>query len=403
MTVIETEPPEAITVTDLSGEAYRVAMRRWLRANLPMGFRSDSAAFAPSTLQQSIAWEAAMYRAGLTGITWPQAYGGHGRTLREHLIANQEIGALAMPESVNSIGKELAGPIILAVGTEEQKKRFLPAILEMRDIWCQGFSEPEAGSDLASLRTRATRSGDNWRITGQKIWTSGAYRSQRCLVLARTGPLEDRHRGLAMFAVRLDAEGVRVRTIKSIDERESFCEVFFDDVAVLQSDALGAPDEGWAAAIRVLEIERATNRMYRAWRFENELRHLISACKTDPVLAQSVTDSRYAAKLGEVVVDIEVLKAHVETVVDALMNGDRIGARGSLAKLHWSEAHQRFAALALELLAQASLPLLPAVKVARRRFEAIYLQARAETIYAGTTEIQLGIIADRILQLSKGK
>jgi alkylation response protein AidB-like acyl-CoA dehydrogenase len=403
MTVIETAPPEAATAGKLSGEAYRVAMRRWLRANLPAVFRSDSATFSPPTLQQSVAWEAAMYRAGLAGITWPQAYGGHGRTLREHLIANQEIGALAMPESVNSIGKELAGPIILAVGTEEQKRRFLPAILEMRDIWCQGFSEPEAGSDLAGLRTRATRTGDNWRINGQKIWTSGAYRSQRCLVLARTGPLEDRHRGLAMFAVRLDAEGVRVRTIKSIDGRESFCEVFFDDVEVLQSDALGAPDEGWTAAIRVLEIERATNRMYRAWRFENELRHLISACKTDPVLAQSVADSRYAARLGEVVVDIEVLKAHVETVVDALVSGDRIGARGSLAKLHWSEAHQRFAALALELLAQASLPLLPAVKVARRRFEAIYLQARAETIYAGTTEIQLGIIADRILRLSRGK
>ncbi|MEH2628655.1 alkylation response protein AidB-like acyl-CoA dehydrogenase [Bradyrhizobium sp. AZCC 1719] len=403
MTVIETEPPEAVTADSLSGEAYRVAMRRWLRANLPAGFRSDSAAFVAPTLQQSIAWEAAMHRTGLAGITWPQAYGGHGRTLREHLIANQEIGALAMPESVNSIGKELAGPIILAVGTEEQKRRFLPAILEMRDIWCQGFSEPEAGSDLASLRTRATRSGDNWRINGQKIWTSGAYRSQRCLVLARTGPLEDRHRGLAMFAVRLDAEGVRVRTIKSIDGRESFCEVFFDDVEVPQSDAVGAPNEGWAAAIRVLEIERATNRMYRAWRFENELRHLISACKTDPVLAQLVADSRYAARIGEVVVDIEVLKAHVETVVDALVSGDRIGARGSLAKLHWSEAHQRFAALALELLAQASMPLLPAVKVARRRFEAIYLQARAETIYAGTTEIQLGIIADRILQLSRGK
>jgi len=403
MTVIETAPPEAVTAKNLSGDAYREAMRRWLRANLPADFRSDSAAFSPPTLQQSIAWEAAMYRAGLTGVTWSQAYGGHGRSLREHLIANQEIGAIAMPESVNSIGKELAGPIILAVGSEEQKRGFLPAILEMRDIWCQGFSEPEAGSDLASLRTRATRTGDIWRINGQKIWTSGAYRSQRCLVLARTGPLEDRHRGLAMFAVRLDAEGVRVRTIKSIDGRESFCEVFFDEVEVLQSDALGAPDEGWAAAIRVLEIERATNRMYRAWRFENELRHLISACKTDPVLAQSVTEARYAAKLGEVVVDIEVLKAHVETVVDALVSGDRIGARGSLAKLHWSEAHQRFAALALELLAQASLPLLPAVKVAKRRFEAIYLQARAETIYAGTTEIQLGIIADRILQLSKGK
>jgi alkylation response protein AidB-like acyl-CoA dehydrogenase len=403
MTVIDAVLPEPATSSPLSGEAYRATMRRWLHENLPAGFRSDRADFSPPRLEQSIAWEAAMHRAGLAGITWPLAYGGHGRTLREHLTANQEIGALAMPESVNSIGKELAGPVILAVGSEQQKQRFLPAILEMRDIWCQGFSEPEAGSDLAGLRTRATRAGDHWRINGQKIWTSGAYRSQRCLVLARTGPLDDRHRGLAMFAVRLDAPGVRVRTIKSIDERESFCEVFFDDVEVLQSDAIGAPDEGWAAAIKVLEIERATNRMYRAWRFENELRHLISACKTDPALARRLAERHYAVRFGEVVVDIEVLKAHVETAVDALVNGDRIGARGSLAKLHWSEAHQRFAALAQELLAQASLPLGPAIKVARRRFDMIYLQARAETIYAGTTEIQLGIIADRILQLSRGK
>jgi alkylation response protein AidB-like acyl-CoA dehydrogenase len=403
MTVLEAQRLDATATGKLSGEGYRAAMRGWLRANLPQSFRSDNAAFSPPSLQQSIAWEAAMHRAGLTGITWPETYGGHGRTLREHLIANQEIGALAMPESVNSIGKELAGPIILAVGTEEQKLRFLPAILEMRDIWCQGFSEPEAGSDLAGLRTRATRVCDGWRINGQKIWTSGAYRAQRCLVLARIGALEDRHRGLAMFAVRLDAKGVRVRTIKSIDGRDSFCEVFFDDVEVSPSDALGAPDEGWAAAIKVLEIERATNRMYRAWRFENELRHLITACKSDPALAQLVTDRYYATRLGEVLVDIEVLKGHVETAVDALVDGDRIGARGSLAKLHWSEAHQRFAALAQELLSQASLPLCPAVKVARRRFEMIYLQARAETIYAGTTEIQLGIIADRILQLSRGK
>jgi alkylation response protein AidB-like acyl-CoA dehydrogenase len=403
MSVLEAEAVQSATGGNLSGDAYRGEMRRWLRANLPPSFRSDSAVFTPPTLQQSVAWEAAMYRAGLTGITWPQAYGGHGRTLREHLIANQEIGALAMPESVNSIGKELAGPIILAVGTEEQKRRFLPAILEMRNIWCQGFSEPEAGSDLAGLRTRATRSGNDWRINGQKIWTSGAYRAQRCLVLARTGTVEDRHRGLAMFAVPLDAKGVRVRTIKSIDGRESFCEVFFDDVEVAQIDAIGAPDEGWAAAIRVLEIERATNRMYRAWRFENELRHLIAASKTDPALSEMFADRHYSVKLGEVAVEIEVLKAHVETAVEALVNGDRIGARGSLAKLYWSEAHQRFAALALELLSQASLPQRPAIKVAQRRFEAIYLQARAETIYAGTTEIQLGIIADRILQLSRGK
>jgi alkylation response protein AidB-like acyl-CoA dehydrogenase len=387
----------------LSGDAYRQAVRSWLAANLPETFRSDSTEFTPPTLEQAIAWEAAMHRAGAAGITWPSLYGGHGRTLREHLIANQEIGALPMPESANSIGKELAGPIILAIGTEAQKLRFLPRILDMTNIWCQGFSEPEAGSDLAGLRTRAVREGDVWRVNGQKIWTSGAYRAQRCLLLARTGPLEDRHRGLALFAVPLDAAGVRVRTIKSIDGKDNFCEVFFDNVEVSQDDALGAPDEGWAAAIRVLAIERATNRMYRAWRFENELRHLIAASKTDPVLDGLLRERHYASRLAETLVDIDVLKAHVETAVDALVAGESIGSRGSLAKLHWSEAHQRFASLAMELLSKASLPLRPAVRVAQRRFESIYLQSRAETIYAGTTEIQLGIIADRILELSRGK
>ena len=159
-------------------------------------------------------------------------------------IANQEIGALPMPESVNSIGKELAGPIILAIGTEAQKLRFLPRILDMSNIWCQGFSEPEAGSDLAGLRTRAVRDGDVWRINGQKIWTSGAYRAQRCLLLARTGPVEDRHRGLALFAVPLDAAGVRVRTIKSIDGKESFCEVFFDNVEVVAGRCVGSARRG---------------------------------------------------------------------------------------------------------------------------------------------------------------
>ena len=171
----------------LENEAYRRRVRDFLATHVPEGFLADQPDHAPPDLEACKAWEAAMHRAGLTGITWPEAYGGHGLTLREHLIANQEIGRLALPESVNSIGKELAGPIILAVGTEEQKRRYLPAILEMREIWCQGFSEPEAGSDLAGLRTRAMRDGDGWRITGQKIWTSGAPRAQRCLLLARTG------------------------------------------------------------------------------------------------------------------------------------------------------------------------------------------------------------------------
>ena len=382
--------------------AYRRSIRDWLETNLPPPWRSDAIDKLDPTLDELKAWEARMHAAGLCGVAWPKEYGGHGLTLREHLVVNQEIGRLPMPESMNSIGKELAGPILLAIATEEQKKRFIPAILEMREIWCQGFSEPEAGSDLAGLRTRATHDGKVWRINGQKIWTSGAFRAQRCLLLARTGTLEDRHRGLALFALRMDAPGVEARRIKQIDGEAEFCEVFFDNAPVEDADALGAPNEGWLAAVRVLEIERATNRMYRAWRIENELRHLVSACRADPAIAPLLADPHYAQRLAQARIDVEVLKRYVEGAVEELVWGGAIGARGSLMKLHWSEAHQRFAALAMELLQQASLPPPPEVRAAQRRFRKIYMRARAETIYAGTSQIQLGIIADRILRLPRG-
>jgi alkylation response protein AidB-like acyl-CoA dehydrogenase len=386
-----------------SGDAYRAHVRNWLRENVPPGFLGDAPDASTPDLDALKSWEAAMHRGGLAGITWPVAYGGHGLTLREHLIANQEIGQLALPESVNSLGKELAGPIILAVGTEEQKRRFLPPLVAMKEIWCQGFSEPNAGSDLAGLRTRAVPDGAGWRITGQKIWTSASLYAQRCLLLARTGSVEDRHRGLALFALRMNAPGVTVRGIRQIDGKESFAEVFFDDVFVAGEDALGKPDEGWSAALRVLGIERATNRMYRAWRFRNELDHLVRACRNDTVLARLLEDGAYRRRLADTVVDIEILKGYVETFVDDLLAGEQIGARGSLMKLHWSEAHQRFVALGLEMLGAAPPGAAPAVVQTRKRFNDLYMRARAETIYAGTTEIQLGIIADRILELPKGR
>jgi alkylation response protein AidB-like acyl-CoA dehydrogenase len=385
----------------LSGEDYRAHARAWLAANVPDGFLADSPGYRPPDLAACKVWEAAMHRSGLAGITWPKEYGGHGLSLREHLIANREIGRLALPESVNSLGKELAGPIILAIGTEEQKGRYLPTLLQMREIWCQGFSEPNAGSDLAGLRTRATKDGTAWRVNGRKIWTSGAPNAQRCLLLARTGVVEDRHRGLALFAMRMDAPGVTVQPLRQMDGREHFAEVFMDDVIIGPEDAIGAPDQGWSAAVRVLAIERATNRMYRAWRFENELNHLVRACRSDATLARLLDGGTYHRRLGETVVDIEIVKAHVEPVVERLVAGESIGDRGSLMKLHWSEAHQRFAALALEMLEQAPPGASAEVQVARARFQRIYLSARAETIYAGTTEIQLGIIGDRILKLPR--
>lgn len=380
-------------------DAYRRHARQWLAANLPDYMRSDSLNYRTPTLQESSAWEAAMYRAGLAGMTWPKEYGGYGLSLREHLVVNKEIGSLPMPESVSSIGKELAGPIIMAVGTEEQKRTFLPAILAIENYWCQGFSEPGAGSDLAGLRTKATQEGDVWRINGQKIWTSGAAKAHYCLLLTRTGTVADKHRGLLMFAVPMDTPGIRVVPIKSIDGKESFAEVFFDNVIVPDSARLGAPDEGWDAAIRVLSIERATNRMYRPWRFECELRQLMRACLSDAELAKVLDDGYYQRRIGQIAAEIDGLKGLIEAVVDHLMRDRPVGALGSLNKLYWSECHQAFAGLAMDIVSRVHAGSSPLARRAQKHFTSAYLFARAETIYAGVTEVQLDIIAQRILKL----
>ncbi len=382
------------------GASYRQRARDWLASNLPSHMRADAPDYRTPTLAECQDWEAAMHRAGLAGMTWPKAYGGHGLTIAEHLAVNKEIGRLLMPESVGSIGKELAGPIIMTVGTEEQKQRFLPPILAMEQFWCQGFSEPDAGSDLARLRTRAVQDGDSWRISGQKIWTSGAAKAHYCLLLTRTGVVADRHRGMLMFAVPMDTPGIRVVPIRSIDGKDSFAEVFFDDVVVPDAARLGAPDEGWSAATRVLAIERATNRMYRAWRFEAELAFLVRAARSDRRLS-ALLDGGLVGRIGEVVTQIDGLKGLVERSVDMLKAGQGIGSRGSLTKLYWSECHQAFAGLARSLVAHVRPDSSPLARRAKDHFTHAYLFSRAETIYAGTSEVQLDVIAQRILQLPK--
>lgn len=391
-------PPRQASPVPAAGSPAARA-RAWLAANLTDRLRTDRAHDTPATLSEFVDFEKALHEAGFAGITWPTAYAGHGLGFQEHLEINREIGRAPAPNSVNSIGKELAGPIILAVGNDRQKETFLPAILKMENIWCQGFSEPGAGSDLAALRTRAEHTADGWRINGQKIWTSGASKSQRCLLLARTGTVEDRHKGLVLFAVPMDLPGIDVREITSIDGQRSFCEVFFNDAIVSEADMLGVPDEGWAAATRVLSIERATNRMYRSWRFQSELEHLIAACRTD-TRARAIMRP-YARQLAQIRIEVEILKGLVETLVARLIAGEEIGPKGSFPKLYWSEAHQRFARIGLEIVAQFPPDVDGPLRDLRARMQDIYLSSRAETIYAGTTEIQLDIIAKRILNLKK--
>lgn len=382
-------------------DAFRGELRGWLAANLPAELRLDDPRYCDPDIARLQEWERACYKAGLWGVTWPEEYGGHGLTIREHLIANQEMGRMPMPASVNSIGKELVGPILMSAGTEAQKTRFLPPILEMTETWCQGFSEPGAGSDLARLRTRAEKTATGWRINGQKIWTSLADRSDFCLLLARTGTVEDRHKGLVLFALPMDTPGIEVRPIRQIVEAEGFCETFLTDVDLPDDAVIGDVDGGWRAAVSVLSTERATNRMYRGARFQEELEHLVSVCREEPSLAPLLGDRAIRNRLAAIRTDIAVVQSNAADVVARIAAGQGVGEYGSLIKLHWSEAHQRFASFALELLSRAWNSDTPAVAQARARFQQVYLEGRAETIYAGTSEVQLNIIADRMLGLPR--
>jgi alkylation response protein AidB-like acyl-CoA dehydrogenase len=382
-------------------EAYRAGIRNWLEEDLPPSLRMDDVRYRRPDIATMQDWERRMYAAGLAGISWPVEYGGQGLTIREHLIVNQEIGRTAMPPSVNSIGKELVGPILLRAGSEQQKRNLLRPILEMQHTWCQGFSEPEAGSDLARLRTRAEKIDGGWRINGQKIWTSLADRSDYCLLLARTGSVEDRHRGLVIFALPMDTPGIDPRPIRQMTEAEGFCELFLTDVEVPDDALIGGEDDGWKAAVSVLSVERATNRMYRGFRFENEFRHLVRACAADPAGAEALKDSVWRDRLAALWVDLSIVKAYAADVTERIVHGAEIGEYGSFIKLHWSEAHQRLAVTGRELLALTWANDAPELVRARQRFEEIYLEGRAETIYAGTSEIQLGIIADRVLGLPR--
>jgi alkylation response protein AidB-like acyl-CoA dehydrogenase len=317
------------------------------------------------------------------------------------LICNEEFGRIGVPDSVNAIGKDMIGPIIIALGTEDQKRRFLPRILSMQEIWCQAFSETEAGSDLAEVKTRATRDGKDWLINGAKTWISFAQHADWSLVLARTGDPEQKHGSLSLFTVPMNSPGITVSQISQIDGRANFCDVRFTDVRISDYMVLGGVGDGWTGVGRVLGIERAINRMYRAALFENELRHLVTVCRADPQLRALLQDAFYRQRLAACYEDIEVLRRLVRSTVQSLIRGGQIGSVGSIIKLHWSETHQRIVRLSREMLARASHPLSDIVGHAIRRFNTLYLRSRAETIQGGASEIQLDVIADRILCLPK--
>jgi alkylation response protein AidB-like acyl-CoA dehydrogenase len=377
-------------------DAYRRGVSDWIAANVPDNW--VQAAQWPSLSEEeeqafSIDWERRLYAAGYSGIAWPEQYGGQGLDHFDDLIANEELGRSEAPESINTIGRELVAPIILSVGTEEQKLHYVPRILRMDDVWCQGFSEPNAGSDLASLKTRAVKQqGGRWIINGQKIWTSYAHFATHCILLARTNLETSAYRGMSLFIVRMNSPGVEVRPIRHINGLPHFNEVFFTDVIVDAEMLIGPVDTGWKVAVAVLGFERATTRLYRQARFLEELRSLVDYVRQSDTLSEASYP-----ELGEIAAELAIMRYHNLRFISRIAGGAKIGEEASLLKLLWSHLHQRIARLGLELLG----PDFDADTPIAERFRRIYFTSRGETVYAGSSQIQRNIIAERVLGLPR--
>jgi alkylation response protein AidB-like acyl-CoA dehydrogenase len=312
----------------------------------------------------------------------------------------EELARVNAPESVNIIGRNLTGPTLMTHGTPEQKRRFLPAILRSEEIWCQGFSEPNSGSDLASLRCRAIDEGDDFVVTGQKIWTSFAQYAQWCILLVRTDPSAPKHKGISFLLVDMRSPGVTIRPIVQITGDTEFSEVFFDEVRVPKANLVGEPNNGWRIAMTTLTFERGPEEaLPRQMRFKMDFDRLLEiACTgrvraTDPVLRQ---------KLAGCAIELELMRLNGLRSLSRLARGRELGREAAFTKLYWSEMYQRLMETALEVEGADSV-LLPgdADAPVAGAFPYKFLQSRAMTIYSGTSEIQRNIIAERALGLPR--
>ena len=349
----------------------------------------------PQALDQRIAylraWQERLYRAGYVGRAWPAALGGGGRPTSEQLVVDQELAAAGAPELVAIVGLDVLGPALLAYGTDEQQRRYVPPILSAEEIWCQGFSEPEAGSDLAALHTRADARGDGYVVSGQKTWTSWGQYARWCGLLARTHPEAPKHKGISLLIVDLESPGIELRPMEQITGHAEFCELFLDDVFVPRENLLGAPGQGWAIAMHVVAHERGTAALPRQVTLRTWLDRLVADASTAradgrPVLAEA--DGQ--ATLARALVEIEVLRHHASRTMSPFLNGGAAGPESSGVKLLMARAEQTLGVAALDVLGDAATA---------GFWHERYLYSRAASVYGGTEQIQRDIIANRILGL----
>lgn len=384
---------------------FRAGLRDWLEDHVPLEWRPPGFwAHMPEaeSFRLRREWEASKAEAGWSGVDWPTEYGGRGGTPTQKAIHDEEMGRVRAPASVNRPGVVFLAPTVMAIGTEEQKRRIIKATLHNEIIWCQGFSEPDAGSDLAALRTRATDDGDYWVLNGQKVWTSYGHRADRMFCLARTSSSAEKpHRGLTMLVFDMSLDGIEVRPIRQLSGSLDFCEVFFTDVRVPKASVLGEVGDGWNAAMLLLSFERSSA-VEKYAEFRPELDDLVSMARTtyrDGALAAS--DRVFRQRIGQLVIDLELLYLHALHVLTKVERGDVLGAESSVTKLQWSETHQDMGELFADLSGLGSMVGDPATALGISFAQQRYLWSRAETLYGGSSQVQRNIIAERLLNLPR--
>ena len=380
--------------------AFREEVRAWFVANAPKDWvqRRNAEESMEARFAYLRAWQRKMFDAGWAGISWPKEYGGRGASLMEQVIFTEEMARAEAPPLANVLGLGLIGPTIIAYGNETQKKRYLPKILSAEEIWCQGFSEPNAGSDLAALSTEGKLDGDHFIVNGQKCWNSYGWAADWCELVVRTDPHVPKHKGLTVLLVNMRSPGVEVRGLKQMSGESEFSEIFFRDVRVPVENVVGQVNHGWNVAIGTLMHERGTFGAGLQVNYRRNLNRLLELARergktTDPLIRQ---------KLAQVYTEIEVMRLNQLRAFSRINETGVPGPEGSIQKIFWSELNQRFQQVAMEVLG-------PYGQLAHGAEDAFdegqwayqYLRSRGNTIEAGTSEIQRNIVGHFVLGLPK--
>jgi alkylation response protein AidB-like acyl-CoA dehydrogenase len=382
-----------------SEEAFRDELRAWLAEHHP----GEPPPGEDESFEFSRRWQKQLHDAGWAGVSWPKEYGGRGATLIEQAIFFTEMVRANAPRTANVIGLAMGGPVVITHGTEEQKQRYLEPILSAEEIWCQGFSEPEAGSDLASLKTRAVKRNGEWVVTGQKVWTTLAHVAKWCMLVARTDPDAPKHQGLTYFLMDMEQDGVEVKPLRQITGEAEFNEIFMEEARIPEENVLGGVGNGWAVAITTLMNERAGLAFAAQAALEIAMRKAIDFAGATGRNGETLADDPVVRdRLAQLFIESEIFRLTNYRGLTKIMKAGVPGPEGSLGKWHWAEINQALAELVVELQGPYGQLIAGSPHAfVDGEWQYRYLRTRANSIEGGTTEILKNIVAERVLGLPK--